>query len=441
MAVLGFDNLPRSPGVYIFRDIKNQVLYVGKAISLKDRVSSYFQNSVDLGPKTRALVGKIVKIDHIDVSSELEALLLESELIKRWRPPYNISLKDDKFYQYIKVQKPIQNPSTVPVVISENTDLSIFPGVCTVRRPDLNDKTAFYFGPFPDGTTVQYVLRTLRRIFRFRDSSLKKVNLKTRLGRSILFGNSSFFNKAGQAVISPADYNLSLRRLVRFLKSGQKDPIIRDLKRQMAIFSRNQHYEAAAAVRDQIERFEYITQNFKPAREFLANPNLIADSREESQQVLCGLLGVVPHRGLRIEGYDISHFAGKQMVGSMVVFVDGEAKKGEYRRFKIKNVVGVDDVAALKEVLERRFKNNWPQPQVLMVDGGKPQVTAARKVLKETGLLDQIKLIGLAKRLEEIIDTDGSVIRLPRDSKALLLLQGLRDEAHRFANAYRKKLT
>jgi excinuclease ABC subunit C len=425
-------SLPKSPGVYIFKDLKKRVLYVGKAVSLHDRVASYFQAAVDLGPKTRALVGKIASVDHINVSSELEALLLEADLIKRLRPPYNISLKDDKYYQYIRVEKPLSHPPKQPVPINEKTDWKLFPAVGTARRPDLEDKSALYFGPFPQGQTVQYVLRSLRQVFGLRDAGLSRSNLASKLGRTLFF----------KAEVSPAEYHQSLRRLISFLKSGQKDPIILGLKKQMSKLSKEQHFEEAGRLRDQIERFEYVTQNFRPAQEFLANPNLIEDTRNTAVARLAALVGAVPSAPtpFRLEAYDISHFAGKRMVGSLVVFIDGVPSKKDYRRFRIKTVGQVDDTAALREVLRRRFKNDWPLPQVLLVDGGKPQVSAARQVLVELNLTAKITLVGLAKRHEELITARGATVRLPKSSPALNLLQQLRNEAHRFANSYRKKL-
>ena len=448
MLTSDLENLPKTPGVYIFRDASNRVLYVGKAISLRARVSSYFQQTVQQGPKTQVLVSKIAKIDHVDVGSELEALLLEADLIKRLRPPYNISLKDDKNYAYIVVQKPLRNAPVTPVALEEDVDINLFPGVGTARRIDSENDEVLYFGPFPEGNVVRFVLRSLKKIFKFRELNRSSLVLRSRLGRAYLFGVGA--DPAG-VKISPYEYNQNIRRLIKFLQSGQKDPIINDLKRQMVKLSQSNKFEEAAEIRDEIGRFEYVTQNFRPASEFLANPNLVADTREEALTDLFVILSKAkdpdldPSRvvqdDVRIEGYDISHFGGKQMVGSMVVFINGRPSKSDYRRFRIKYVRKIDDVAALFEVLSRRLKNNWPLPKVLLVDGGKPQVAAARKVLKDAKLLGQIKLIGLSKRFEEIITADGSVIKLPKDSKALHLIQSIRDEAHRFANSYRKKLS
>jgi len=407
---------------------------VGKAISLRDRVSSYFQKTVNLGPKTTALVSKISKIEHINVGSELEALLLEAELIKRFRPPYNISLKDDKQYSYIIVRKQkveSGKPRIKPEIYC----------VGTARKIEDKGKKTLYFGPFPDGTTVRQVLRRLRHIFKFCDCSQSKLQRYSKLRRPCIFGNIDLCWAPCDEGVSLEDYNSNMRRLIKFLHSGKKDPIIKDLRHQMVRLSKAKRFEEAAHLRDQIDNFEYVTQNFRPAVEFLKNPNLIEDERSEAVKELVELLSLTPSGGdIRIECFDISHLGGQQMVGSMVVFVNGAPVKSEYRRFKIKAVKGINDVAALAEVVTRRFSNDWPRPQVLVVDGGKPQVAAAKAVIASNGLTESIVLIGLAKRLEEIVRSDGTVVRLPKASKSLRLLQSLRDEAHRFANAYRKKL-
>ena len=425
MSNLNIENLPKSPGVYIFRDSKKKVLYVGKAISLRDRVAAYFQKTLDLGPKTRALVAKIAKIDYIDVNSELEALLLEAELIKRYRPPYNINLKDDKSYKFIKITR-------------HDDRHNAFPAVITTHGKDCLDN--WCFGPFPEGQTVRYVLKELRRIFKFRDCSLTKYSRYQHLNRPCLFGDINLCSAPCVGAISKIDYQKNIKRLIKFLKSRQKDPIIKDLKREMAALSRQNEYERAAILRNQITRFEYITQKFVPAKSFLENPNLVIDERIQGQNELFNLVNVKSSdkQSARIECFDISHLSGQTVVGAMAVFVDGAPSKKDYRRFKVKGDYGNNDVAGLSEVISRRLKHtNWLLPKIMVVDGGKPQVFTVKKILKESRLDKKIILIGLAKRFEEIITADGDVHRLPKTSPALRLLEQLRNEAHRFANRYR----
>jgi len=425
MTNLNIQNLPKSPGVYIFRDVKNKVLYVGKAISLRDRVTSYFQKTFDLGPKTSALVSKIKKIDHILVNSELEALLLEAELVKRYKPPYNINLKDDKSYKFIKITRHCDRQND-------------FPAVFTTHTEDCQNSDCF--GPFPEGQTVRYVLKELRRIFKFRDCSVTKYDRYQKLQRPCLFGNINLCSAPCVGNISKDDYQRDIKRLVKFLTSRQKDPIIKELKREMVKLSRQNEYERAGVIRDQITRFEYITQKFVPASEFLDNPNFVSDERLKSQKELFDLLSISPIVGqtARIECFDVSHFAGQFIVGSMAVFVDGAPSKKDYRRFKIKGNFGNNDVAGLSEIISRRLRHEgWPLPKILIVDGGKPQVFTIKKILKKLGFDNQITLIGLAKRYEEVVTSSGTVIRLSKSSPALRLLEQLRDEAHRFANRYR----
>ncbi|MCX6784146.1 MAG: GIY-YIG nuclease family protein [candidate division WWE3 bacterium] len=420
-----FATLPKTPGVYIFKDKAGHILYVGKAISLKDRVSSYFQGSLDLGPKTRALVAKIIFIEHVDVGSELEALLLEAELIKRHRPPYNISLKDDKSYQYIVIEK------------SEK-----FPRISTTHNKGNLNTNWLYFGPYPEGRTVRQVVKELRRIFMFRDCGASKYNRYQNLKRPCLFGDINLCAAPCVGRISDVDYNKNINRVVKFLSSGQKDPLIQEMKGEMSKLSENQEFEAASQLRDQISRFEYITQTFRPASEFLINPNLQSDQNNASVTDLLTVLGLSETSNQRLECVDISHLGGSQTVGSLVVFNGGRPDKTQYRRFRIKSVRGISDVDSISEVLTRRFKHEeWPLPRVLIIDGGKPQVAAAKKVLKDLNLTSKLELIGLAKQFETIVRSDGTSLRIPRNRPAIRLLQSLRDEAHRFANSYRKKIT
>ena len=431
MVMFDIPILPPKPGVYIFRDQQNKVLYVGKAINLKNRVRSYFQKGLELGPKTTLMVSKIKKIEHIVVESEIEALLLESDLIKRLKPKYNVQLKDDKAYKYIKIGPLRGYPSR-----------GVTPPKVTTSRL-ATDRDARYFGPFPEGKTVNQVLRTLRRIFPFRDCSVAKFKRYQKLRRPCLYGDLKLCPAPCVGRISPKDYQKIILQLKRFL-SGKSKLVVQGLKKEMKAYSKAKEFEKAALVRDRIKNYEYVSQSFRPASEYLEHPNLLEDQRRKELEGLSQIVNRKPAcrqgRSLveRIEAYDISNISGKQATGSLVVFTNGEPSKKDYRRFKIKTVTQADDVGMIKEVLMRQFKKPQKLPDLILVDGGKPQVGAVNEVLKEYGL--DIPVLGLAKRFEEVVKSDLSVVRLQKDSPALHLLQRIRDEAHRFALSYHQKL-
>lgn len=430
-------HLPSKPGVYTFRDSSGQALYVGKAINLKDRVKSYFAKGLELGPRTVAMVKRIARIEHVVVESEIEALLLELDLIKRLKPKYNIQWKDDKAYKYIKISK---------VKVS------------TTRL--VEDKNAKYFGPFPEGGTVNQVLRSLRRIFPFRDCSEAKFKRYRRLERPCLYGDLQLCSAPCVGRINSKDYRKIVKQLEEFM-SGKSKRVIQELKKEMESYSKNNEFEKAAALRDRIRNFAYVTQSFRPAADYFEHPDLVEDRR---QQELKALARIVANRSSiqRIEAYDISNISGQFAVGSMVVFVAGEPSKRDYRRFRIKEVKGISDVGMLREVLRRRLKkaqsakvktqrlaqkskldkredNAFTQiPDLILIDGGKPQVSAVKKVLGELGL--EIPVLGLAKGEEKIFNSELLILDLPKNSPALHLLQRVRDEAHRFALSYHQRI-
>lgn len=422
--------LPQKPGVYIFRDADAQPLYVGKAIDLKNRVKSYFQKGLELGPKTTLMVSKIKKIEHVVVESEIEALLLEADLIKRLKPRYNVQWKDDKYYKYISIAK-VKSQKSKRSSKLKTTDPGRYPKVVTSRK---TDNRAMYFGPFPEGQTVNQVLRSLRRIFPFRDCSQTKFRRYQRLERSCLYGDLKLCPSPCIGWISKLDYQKIMRQLQSFL-SGKSKYVIRELKKEMEKYSKNKEYERAAAIRDRIRNYEYVRQSFRPSLAYLERPGLVDDVR---QQELADLSKLVGADVSRIEAFDISNISGEHAVGSLVVFVGGEPEKRDYRRYRIKSVKGISDVAMIKEVLWRRFRRRANLPDLLLIDGGKPQVSAAKEVLAELDL--KIPLLGLAKRSESIINSQLSTLNLPKDSPTLHLLQRIRDEAHRFALSYHKKL-
>ena len=448
--------LPLKPGVYIFRDKAGAALYVGKAVNLRNRVRSYFQEGLELGPRTAAMVEKIKKIEHIVVESEIEALLLEADLIKRLKPKYNVRLKDDKAYKYIKISK-VKAQSAKPSSKLKATRPEDYTKVSTTRKPD---DRGLYFGPFPEGNTVREVLRTLRRVFPFRDCSEAKFKRYQKLGRPCLYGDLKLCPAPCVGLISPEDYQKNIKQLVLFL-SGRRKNLVEQLEKEMEKASKEKNFEEAARLRDRIRSLEYVTQAFKPAKDYLEHPNLLEDQRQKELEELRKRVGL-EKKIRRIEAYDISNIFGKWAVGSLVVFVDGEPDKSQYRRFKIKTVEGISDVAMIKEVLRRRlkrvqnskrkaqslvqsskFKKSKDEvfenlPDLILVDGGKPQVGAVNEILGEFGLT--IPVLGLAKRKENVINSHLLTLYLKSDSPALHLLQRIRDEAHRFALSYHRKL-
>jgi len=424
------NSLPHVPGVYLYKDLDGKIIYVGKAKNLRNRVKSYFvKDTLQMWSKTQSLVEKIVDMDYIESFSELEALILEAELIRKHRPKYNIALKDDKSYLYI-------------VIRTENN----VPKVITARRSDLLPRDAT-FGPYPEATTAKYIVRAIRKIFPFRDCSSSKFKRYQKLHKPCLYGYIGLCQAPCIDAISPAQYKQDINR-IRKLLSGKSMALLNSLKREMDTAAKNENYERAAEYRDILHKFDYIRQQSQKAEAFIENPYLVDEVIAKSLDALVQTIPALSKVPTRIECYDISNISGKEAVGSMVVATAGRIDKSEYKRFKIKFKTEPDDFDMLREVLTRRFNNaNWPEPDLLVIDGGKGQVSAVREVL--TTLQLEVPLIGLAKRFETIVfyhNGDFQEVNLDKDSEGLKLLQRLRDEAHRFAQKYHhllrlKKLT
>lgn len=409
--------MPEKPGVYEFLDNKQTVLYVGKAISLKARVSSYFTSPAQLGPKTQALVEKVAKIRVTLVESELEALLLEAFLIKKRKPYYNIRLTDDKSYQYIRI-----------------TSKDRYPSITLARRTE--DPKSLYFGPYPSSRAVKTVLKTIRRVFPFMSTTNhpKRICLYNHLGLCpCLPANDT--DSARKA------YQKNLKGIVRILE-GKSRIIQKELEKERDISSQQEQFENALTLQKRIQALKLITEPFHKPNEYDLNPNLRVDLRNKEMEELITILNQHNYRlsrVSRIECYDISNTQGTHATASLVVLTNGEIDKSQYRRFKIKIDGRPNDFAMMEETLTRRLKHNdWPLPDLLVVDGGKGQITSALKAFENTGVA--VPLIGLAKREETIITSDFHEILLPRRTGALQLIMRLRDEAHRFALTYHRKL-
>lgn len=411
MKASDFKKLPTFPGVYLFKDKNGQVIYVGKAINLKHRVASYFQKNLQ-SAKTALLVENIVSIDFIEVASDIEALLLEARLIKKHQPFYNARLKDDKDYLYI-------------IFTAEE-----FPKVTTGRKRDIGLSWQ-YFGPFTTARAARDTLKLARRIFPFRTTC------RTHSGKACLSYHLGLCPGVCIGAISQVEYKKSLRKLANFL-NGDTKVLLTKLKKDMAGFAKQMDFEAAGKTRDQIAAVEHTTRRYEEVDKYLDGPEALEGIYQQQLEDFAAQLSLeqLPRR---IECYDISNIQGSNSVGSMVVLVNGKIDKNEYRRFKIKTVKGINDPASMAEVLTRRLRNDWEHPSLIVVDGGKTQLNAAAAVLNNLDI--KIPLIGLAKRNEEIYQIGSKdPLRLPKNSPALLLLQRIRDEAHRFAITYHRKL-
>ena len=549
--------LPARPGVYIFRDAKGQVVYVGKAAALRNRVRSYFGSPHSFEPKTRRLVEQIADLEYIVTGTIQEALILEATLIKRHQPYFNVRLKDDKHYPYLKID--LREP---------------WPRVEITRR--VLDDGARYFGPFASAGSVRQTLDLVKKLFPWRSCT------KTITGADPRPCLDYFIHRCigpCASLCSQEEYDAVIRQVIMFLE-GRTEEVVRDLRREMHEASDGLQFERAARLRDQIEAIERTTERqvmevrervdmdvFGLAREeqeagvqvffvrrgsVIGRDNFALDGagEETDEQVLASFVEqfyqsaayvpprillpsaiadqslieewlserrgkrvrlLVPQRGekralvqmavenarealqlararwladtgkarqaleelqeeldlpalpRRIECYDISNIMGASAVGSMVVFIDGHPRPAEYRRFRIKTVAGANDYAMMQEVLKRRFarakealaargepvepraekvteydESFGAMPDLVIVDGGKGQVSAAHDAMRDLGV-GHIPLAGLAKRFEELYVKDVSEpIVLPRTSQALYLVQRIRDEAHRFAVTYHR---
>jgi excinuclease ABC subunit C len=527
--------LPDRPGVYIYRDAKAQVLYVGKAASLKSRVRSYFQESRPRDPKTDALVRHIRDLEYIVTDNELEALMLEANLVRKHRPRYNIILRDDKHYPFLKL-----------------TTNEEFPRLLVARR--VQEDGALYYGPFYPATAMRETLRLTRQLFPLRTCS---ITIDGTLERPCIQYAIHRCNAPCTGWETREGYAKTVRDVVRFLEGRDEDLALR-LTKEMEAAALDLKFERAAVLRDQVQSLNKVRERQKiistdevdqdvigvvrqgsdacvelffvrkgrlvgqepfffdrvagwadgeilsafvrqfygkqvaPAAEILLSEELpeapltavwlgelvgrrvqllvpqrgakrefvaLAEenaaialqnhllSRDDRQQVVLEELRRalnLPGLPNRIEGYDISHVQGSEQVGSMVVWENGDLKKDDYKRFRIRTVAGADDFASLREVLTRRFskalEQGTPLPDLVLIDGGRGQLNVGLTVLQELGL-DYLPVVALAKRQEEVyVGESLHPLVLDPTSPALHTLQKLRDEAHRFAITYHKKL-
>jgi excinuclease ABC subunit C len=412
-----YQNLPKSPGVYLFKDKKQNVLYVGKAINIKNRVKNHFTDKND-ELRHQNLLNLVEKIDFQVVSSEMEALLLETRLIKIYKPKFNVRLKDDKRYLYVGISK------------------EIYPRIYLLRKPEIEKNLADWFGPFPTAQSLKEILRLLRRVFPYRSCPKLPKSLRPCLYYHLRLCPAPCINQV-------ENYSQNIKKIRLFL-NGQIKPLLNLLTKQMKQSAEELKFEEAQIYKKQIESIQYLLgKRPKSAEEEKTQKQL-----EQLKDLLIRYQGFDPFIIHRIEAYDVSNLGKEITVGSMVAFIEGEPASDQYRQFKI---IGIfqNDVEALKQIIKRRLAHReWIFPQVILVDGGKGQVSAAFGVLKEKNLAGKIGLLGLAKELETIIVpkilgnkiAGWKSLNLSANSPVLQLLQAIRDESHRFAQRYYKKV-
>ena len=366
--------LPNSAGVYFHKNSKGEIIYVGKAANLKNRVRQYFQNSRGKDPKTEALVAEIAMTDWIEVETEIDALFLESEMIKRYKPQYNILLRDDKSSTYVRIGFRDK-----------------IPHVSFTKNP--LDDFAEYFGPFYNSNAVKKSVRLLRRVFPYYLS--EKIPARNSLDFQIGLtpGLENFEPNSPEYQQKMTEYKRNLRQLSRYLK-GERKMLQLEIEKEMLDFANEQNFEMAAKKRNQLRDLSELGRQV-----IFSNEEFLDISKDHALVKLAEILSLeIPPR--RIEAFDISHTGGENNVASMVVFTNGLSDKREYRKFKM-TTGGNDDFLHMKEVLIRRFsKRNekWGWPDLVLIDGGKGQLSAVREVLPR-----DILAIGIAKRDEEII--------------------------------------
>lgn len=421
-------HLPNKPGVYLHKNSQEEIIYVGKAINLKSRVNQYWQKSSHLSsPKTAVLASESVKVDYLETPSEIDALFLESELIKRYQPKFNIELKDDKSATYVRI--PYQDP---------------IPAVSFTRQPKGDGAT--YVGPFYSAGPVYSAMRILRRALPYSTHTKlpKKPCLHYQLGLCPGPETEEFDVKK---------YRKDLKKLEQVLK-GDRLSILKDVEKQMMEAAKLERFELATRLRNQLRSLQRIGRIKLSEHEVFGSDQALTDL-----QKLLGVKAQLKH----IEGFDISHMGGKDVVASQVVFKNGVSSKTDYRNYKITNQQN-NDFESMADVISRRFKEvnleKWGRPDLILIDGGKGQLGSAKLVAPT----DHPPMFGLAKQFEQIIiqkndpnfsldfkfagktnriiteEGDFYVINFSPRDPIRLLLERIRNEAHRFAVRYHTKL-
>ena len=413
--------LPKSPGVYLMKDDKGRVIYVGKAGSLRDRVCSYFQPSTKLERKKVGLLENVVDFETIQTDSEVEALLAENRLIKDIQPKYNARLLDDKTFPYLMI-----------------TTGDEFPGVYVTREP--RTKGVKLFGPFTSVYALKEAVTHLQKAFKFRTCHLdiREEDDSRRFFRPCLLYPIHQCTAPCAAKISKDTYADDVRRLLQFLE-GDKKRVVAGLEKDMIEASKSMQFERAARLRDEIKALNALGGRAKKGEEQYWQPESFVSNPREGMIELQSALGLTEPPRI-VEGIDIAHLQGGEMVGSKVTFIDGVPFKDGYRRYKIKHGQGNNDYLSIQEVVSRRYReagsSNELYPDVILIDGGLGQLHAAMDVFRTMNIKPPM-VISLAKKEELVfIQAKSEPIKLPRNNLGLKMLQYVRDEAHRFAQHY-----
>ncbi len=413
--MLDIKDLPTTNGIYVFK-YNNKPIYIGKSVNIKARVKSHIENAKS-DAKERAIVEGADSIEHIVTDSEFKALLLESKLIQKYKPRYNVRWRDDKSYLYIKVTKQEQ-----------------YPKFFITRKED--EKKAIYFGPFSSVRVATDILREIRKVFPFctqknitnRRCFYAKIKLCDPCPNEIEKADSPELKKELQK-----QYKDNIRNAVRVL-DGKTEIVIEKLYKKISQLTKEDKYEDAIPYRNRLFRLEGVLLRRKFDTNNLEEYNKSEKRVKSLQQLL------LPYYDLskldRIECYDMSTMSFENSTASMVVFTEGLSDKKEYKRFKIKGENVQSDFDMFKEIMTRRFRNKWPEPDLVILDGGKPQIRAAKEVLDAMQVT--IPLIGIAKRPDRIVIGDDTLLTIkpPRHHPGFRLVQSMRDESHRFAKKY-----
>lgn len=388
------NEFPETPGVYFFLDEQDQLLYIGKATSLRDRVRSYFiQDIIETrGPKIRLMLERIASIGYMRTDSVLEALILESNLIKAEQPPYNTDAKDNKSFNH--------------VVITKET----FPRVLIVRGRDIEQKkftdpVKYIFGPFPAGGALRDALKIVRRLFPYRDRCLPES------GKPCFSAQIGLCPGVCAGVLSAKEYGRTINH-IRLFFEGHKSDVVKQLEREMKVCAKERRFEQAGAIKKTLFGLHHIQ-----------DMALIKDDLREKH-------------AHRIEAYDVAHLSGTASVGVMVVVEESRPNKNEYRQFKLRGKHGGNDLSALEEILTRRLKHKeWTLPELIVVDGAHLQFERAEQVLREMEIT--IPIVGVVKDVHHKADRlIGPVALIERFEKEILLVN---TEAHRFAITFHRK--
>ena len=412
-------SFPQTPGIYLMKDSAGRVIYVGKAKNLRARAGSYFLKAAAEEKRTARLVQEVYDIDFLEAESEVDALLMESRLIKDVQPRFNQERKDDKSFPYLQI-----------------TTHEDFPRVEVTREP--RSSGVKLYGPFTSAGSLRSAMQILQRIFKFRTCSLDidEGDERWQWFRPCLLASIKQCTAPCNVRISKEDYRRDIRRLRLFLE-GKRESLLKEMVKAMTTAAAELRFEEAAKLRDEIRMLE--TLNERGDLDTHAQPEVFYTDPKKG---LAGLQKVLklaqPPR--TIEGVDIAHLGGGETVASLVQFIDGMPFKPGYRRFRIRGVEGIDDYASIHEVVARRFRSVADDlvapPDILLIDGGRGQLNAGLAAFRELEI-EQPLILSLAKREEEVYLPDlDEPLRLSRHSFALRLLQYVRDEAHRFAQHY-----